>query len=82
MASFIPVDGPIKSKINTPLSLSALQNYVGGFIRFVELNSGDYMVVNEASTEFSPKNESATSLAGRAGPIYGPAVLCEPSEIE
>ena len=81
MASFIPTNGPAK-EVKVPLTLTALQTYVGGFIKFIELPSGDLLVVNEAGPSFAEINEQANGLAGRVGPIYGHAVLCSPSEIE
>ena len=81
MASFIPYDKPMRNKIPVPLTLTALQEYVGGFIKFIELTCGDIMVVNEAASEFAPINHTANDLAGSAGPIYGHAVLCLPEEI-
>lgn len=80
MAKHFPPNGPAIA-LTTPLTLTTLQTCVGGFIKFVELPHGDLMVVNEASTDLAPFNPSASSLAGKAGPIYGDAVLCEPSEI-
>ena len=81
MASFIPTQGPAK-EVRVPLTLTALQSYVGGFIKFVELPSGDLLVVNEAGPEFAAINRAANGFAGQAGPIFGHAVLCSPSEIE
>jgi len=80
MAKHIPLNGPAILLV-TPITLTMLQTCVGGFIKFIELPTGDYMVVNEASEQLAPFNSSASSLAGKAGPIYGDAVLCEPSEL-
>jgi hypothetical protein len=83
VADHLTVNGSIISGIKTPLTLTALQIFVGGFIRFVELSSGDLMVVNEASADgIGFYNPTASQLAGNAGPIYGDAVLCTPEEIE
>jgi hypothetical protein len=80
MASFIPSDDrPVVNGIPVPLTLAALQRYVGGFIRFIELASGDVMVVNEAGPEFAPLNKAATDIAHQ--PIHWHAVLCTPTEI-
>lgn len=82
MADHIPANGFIKRNIPTPLTLTAMQILVGGFIKFVELTSGDWMVVNEASFEGTMfLNPTASQLAGHAGPIYGDAILCDPKEI-
>jgi len=83
MADYLPAVGAIQRNIKTPLTLTALQLFVGGLIRFVELSSGDVMVVNEAYLDgLAFYNPAASQLAGKAGPIYGDAVLCESSEIE
>lgn len=82
MADFIPLKGPVRNGIKTPLTLTQLQGYVEGFIRFIDLPSGDLLVVNEAAQLTSVVNTNATSIAGRLGPIYGNAVLCSPAEIE
>jgi hypothetical protein len=76
MASFIPMDGPIEHGITTPLTLTAMQKLVCGFIEFVELKSGDLMVVNESASQV---NSLASTLAGRE--IRGAAILCEPQDI-
>jgi len=78
MATYIPASRPAKPVSELPLTLAALQILVGGFIEFVELRSGDWLVVNEAS-HLAPLNTSATALAGI--PVYGDVVLCEPSDI-
>lgn len=77
MASFLPCDRNAEAA-NPPLTLTALQVFVGGFIKFVELSSGDLLVVNEVQT-FAPLNQTASRLAGT--PIYGHAVICLPEEI-
>lgn len=83
MADHITVNGSIISGIKTPLTLTALQIFVGGFIRFVELASGDLMVVNESAADgLGFYNPTASQLAGKAGPVYGDAILCTPDEIE
>lgn len=83
MAEFIPWDKPMRRipDKEIPLTLTQLQGYVGGFIRFVELTCGDVMVVNEAGPAFSTVNHTANDLAGPAGPVYGDVVLCSPEEI-
>lgn len=83
MASLYPIDKPMRSQIPTPLTLTAMQRFVGGFIKFIELSCGDLMVVNEAAiAETSALNVDATKLAGKSGPVYGTVIFCEPSEIE
>lgn len=79
MADYIPASRGIERHIETPLTLTQLQLLVGGFIRFVELTSGDLMVVNEAAESFAPFNPTASIIANRT--ICGDAVLCCPSEI-
>ena len=78
MACFIPCNGPVQHGITTPLDLPFLQGFVGGFIDFVETESGHLMVVNENS-EDSPVNHTATAFAGIA--IHGDAVMCLPGDI-
>ena len=80
MAKLIRANSPM-SVIPVPITLTAFQSYVGGFVKFIELSCGDLMVVNEAATELAPLNQAATDIAGRAGPIYGHAVHCSPEEI-
>jgi len=80
MADYIPDNAPIRSNIHTPLTLTALQTYVEGFIKFVELQSGDVMIVNEAGPAFAPINQAASKIAGQI--IHGHVILCSPSEIE
>lgn len=81
MATHLPIHQPVVDSIPLPLTLTCLQLLVGGFIRFIELPTGDVLVVNESAAEFAAINPSASSLAGPAGPIYGDAVLCSPTEI-
>lgn len=81
MADHIRAHGPIQRGIAVPLTLTALQTLVGGFIYFVELRSGDLLVINEASRDqIGLYNESATAFAG-GSLIFGDAVLCTPGEI-
>jgi len=80
MASYIPWDRPMRQiPSSTPLTLTELQGYVGGFIRFIELSCGDVMVVNEAGPAFAPVNHTASGLACQT--IHGDVVLCSPEEI-
>ena len=81
MARLLPYDGDVRN-VPAPLTLTKLQEYVEGYIRFIELTSGDILVVNEAASEFGLVNHHANQFAGKHGPIYGNAVLCSPSEIE
>lgn len=82
MADHIPAWSPVKRNIPTPLTLTQLQTCVGGFIKFIELSTGDLLVVNEASLDgIAPFNSEASSLAGKAGPIHGDVVFCSPTEI-
>lgn len=83
MARLIRLRGGSRS-IETPITLTAFQTLVGGFIEFVELESGDLMVVNEEinsrPSEFSHfSNPAATVIAGQ--PVLGDVVICNPSEI-
>jgi len=80
MATFFPEEGPAR-QVESPLTLTKLQTLVKGFIKFIDMPTGDVLVVNESAPEFARMNETATSLAGRVGPVYGDAVLCDPSEI-
>lgn len=69
-------------EVEVPLTLTALQCYVGGFIYFIELANGEILIVNEASfDQFGFYNKEASKIAGQAGPIYGDAVLCKPEDI-
>lgn len=79
MADYIPADRPIGRGIETPLTLTKLQTLVGGFIHFVELSSGDLMVVNEAAAQFAPLNPTATIIARRE--THGDVVVCSPKDI-
>lgn len=78
MATFFPLNGSAR-QLPTPLTLTTLQTCVGGFIRFIDLPSGDIMVVNEASPDLAELNETASSLANRD--VFGDVVLCEPEEL-
>ncbi len=79
MADYLPVSLPTR-KVAVPLTLTALQTYVGGFVRFVELKSGDWLVINEASLDdMGFHNQTASTIAGMK--IHGDAILCHPSEI-
>lgn len=80
MATFFPEEGPAR-QVEAPLTLTTLQTLVKGFIKFIDMPSGDVLVVNESAPEFARMNASATSLAGKVGPVYGDVVLCDPSEI-
>lgn len=66
------------TQLAVPLTLTKLQTLVGGFIEFVELLSGDVLVVNEAR-ELAPFNPKASLLLGL--PVNGDVVLCDPEEI-
>lgn len=79
MADYIPASRNIERGIETPLTLTHLQLLVGGFIQFVELTSGDLMVVNEAAPLFAPFNPTASIIASQT--ICGDVVLCSPGEI-
>ncbi|MGH7192224.1 MAG: DUF3846 domain-containing protein [Candidatus Saccharimonadales bacterium] len=80
MATFIPVIGKATGVMSLPLTLTAMQTLVGGFIRFVDLTSGDVMVINESSLDrLGFYNKTASNLAGQS--IYGDVVVCEPTEI-
>jgi hypothetical protein len=79
VSAYIPAARP-QEQYDKPLTLTQLQLFVGGFVKFVDLMTGDVMVINEASLDnLGPHNPTASSLAGR--PIFGDVVLCTPSEI-
>lgn len=81
MADHITVNGSVHRDIKTPLTLTAMQIFVGGFIHFLELPSGDLMVVNEASRGGNGYyNKAASQIAGM--PVHGDAILCSPEDIE
>ena len=80
MATFFPQKGPAQ-RVETPLTLTRLQMLVKGFIQFIDTPSGDVMVVNESANKFAQMNATASSIAGKAGPVYGDVVLCDPTEI-
>jgi hypothetical protein len=80
MAHFIPVDNQMQHGIVTPLSLTDLQTYVNGFVKFINLQGGDCMAVHEDSDEFGEVNQTATMLSGRT--ICGHAVLFHSGELE
>lgn len=79
MATFMPHDGKAV-QVTKPLTLGTLQAYVQGFIRFIDLTSGDILVVNENTPPHIPVNTSATAIAGFE--VRGDAVLCSPEEID
>ena len=80
MATFFPQEGPTQ-KVKSPLTLTKLQTLVNGFIKFIDMPTGDLLVVNESAPEFARMNIAATSLAGKVGPVYGDVILCRPDEI-
>jgi hypothetical protein len=80
MAIFIPHDGPMEHNIDSPLELADLQARVGGFVGFIDIPSGDTIVVADDISSL-PLNYTATALAGNGIIIYGHAVLCGPKEI-
>jgi hypothetical protein len=80
MAMFYPQQGPAQ-KIAGPLTLTKLQTLVKGFIKFIDMPTGDVLVVNESAPEFLAENYAASAIAGKAHPVYGDVVLCDPSEI-
>lgn len=80
MATFFPQEGPAK-QIEAPLTLTKLQSLVKGFIQFIDMPTGDVLVVNESSVGYARINVTASLLAGKVGPVYGDVVLCDPSEI-
>lgn len=79
MAIFIPHDGPMEHDIDTPLELADLQARVGGFIGYIDIPSGDTLVVAEDISS-SRLNYTATALAGNGIIVYGHAVLVSPGE--
>lgn len=91
MATLIFPDGtecPILPENLRDFKLEEMQTMVGGLIEVLDLENGKIMVINE---EGKPKrllrNDKATILfrAGRSPTwdfISGPALVCEPSEVE
>lgn len=77
MATYFRHTGEMR-QLETPLTLTAMQIAVGGLIKFIELLSGDTLVVNEAS-DLAPLNAKASLLIGR--PVNGDVILCDPDEI-
>lgn len=89
MPTFIPAESssalsspaPDTQRVKGGLTLTQMQIYVQGFVHFMELMSGELLIVNEASLDrVGPYNKSASALAGV--PVYGNAILCEPSELQ
>lgn len=78
MANYIAQNSTTR-QVPTPLTLTGLQNYVGGFVKFIDLPSGDLMVINEASPLFPALNEAASKIAGRT--INGHVVVCAQEDI-
>ena len=78
MAYFIPANGPVQAKIETPLTLTLFRAYVGDKIEFIELLSGDILIVNPEGQQL---NSNANGFIGSQGPVMGDAVLCTPEEI-
>jgi hypothetical protein len=80
MADYIPANRPIQRAVETPLTLTQLQLFVGGFVSFIDLLNGDMLVINEASRDhIGIHNPTASSILGK--PVFGDVVLCSPSEI-
>lgn len=70
----------MQRKVTTPLTLTQLQIFVGGFITFVDLLNGDILIINEASRDrIGIHNQTASTLLGK--PVFGDVVLCSPEEI-
>lgn len=82
MATYMPANRdaqPIEPQ-HVPMTLTALQTLVGGFIRFIVLSSGDTMVINEASLDrLGFYNKTASAVARQD--IYGDVVVCAHNEI-
>jgi len=76
VAFLIPTEGARKP-IKGPFTLTALKNFVGGPIEFIDLSYGDVLVIN--STGLGPINAVSCSLVRRL--VHGPAVLCSPEDI-
>jgi hypothetical protein len=80
VADYIPANRPIQREVETPLTLTQLQLFVGGFIHFVTLLNGDILVTNEASRDHvGIHNPTASTLLGK--PVFGDVVLCSSEEI-
>lgn len=80
MAKFIPVDGQVQP-LDAPLTLTVLSRMVGGEIEFIELRTGDMMVIQKDSWFRLPINHTASVFAGLKPPVCGSAILCSPDEI-
>jgi hypothetical protein len=83
MARLIRYNGKTE-QVEVPLTLTAFQIHVGGSIEFIELESGDLLVVNEEinrrAQDFAHfSNPAATVIAGL--PVLGDVVICSPSEV-
>jgi hypothetical protein len=79
MATLIQFNGPMIHSLPVPISLNQFQQYCGGFIDFIEMNSGHTIfVLNENQSEL-PYNLTASSMAAQA--LYGDVVVCAPKDI-
>lgn len=75
MPKFLTIDKAV-TPIASPLTLTGIRKYVGMNFTFVDLRSGDILIVSDNASEPNP---FATSLLGQ--PVCGPAILCSPSDI-
>lgn len=78
MASLITAAG-FAQEVKSPLELHDLQLLVGGFVKFVNLDEGRMIVVQELAVKHRPINETASKLAGL--PIHGDVVVLSGEEI-
>lgn len=62
-------------------TLAELQHFVGGFIECIELPDGTILIINEEGNIMRMAHNPAASEAAGVR-IVGPALICEPGEIE
>lgn len=81
MASLIRWNGPLH-RFQEPLTITRLQELVGGFVKFIELPCGDYLAANETDMRlFTRFNKNAEVFVGIAGPVYGDVVIFNEAEL-
>jgi hypothetical protein len=79
MAQFIPLGGAVY-EVRAVLDIGDLQQFVGGFVRFMDIGSGNHVVCHEDAELVYSKNALASSLSQR--PVHGPAIICRMKELE
>jgi len=81
MAALIRWNGPLH-RFREPLTITRLQELVGGFVKFLELPCGDYLATNEDAMRLLTRvNKNADVFVGIAGPVYGDVVLFGEEEL-